>query len=413
MPAKRQYGHGQVIVRGKDKFLVRVPLGKDIDGKRRFYSKVVKGTKPEAEHHLYEYLHKKTLGLNIEPNKATFREFMEEWFENVCQQRVRNNTFTHYRYQVETYAYPVIGQMKLHQISTLLLERLYKSILKTPDGKEKGKIGAGGVRYLNTVIKSAFQYAVKMNFVAKNPAIGATLPRLLHRELRVMNADEARRFLETVRGHRWGIVYKFALISGMRPEEYMGLKWEDVNLSTDNNRSYVCVRRALVWHKGGGWSIEEPKTAKSRRMLPLSDSLVAELLQHRARQEEARLRWGGKWREGGWLFTCQDGRPLNLRKLAQHYKELLVKAGLPREMRLYDLRHSCATLLLLKNVNPKVVSERLGHSSIVLTLDTSSHALPSLQHSANAALDEVLERDKAIHPAQTVEASATTTELIH
>jgi integrase len=390
MPTKRKRGYGQVIERGKNTYLIRVPLGKDAEGKRKFYNHTIKGTKLDAERHLHEYLHKKSLGIAIEPARATFKEFLEEWFENICKQRVRQNTFAHYRYQIERYAYPVIGSMRLQSVSTLTLEKFYNSILKTPGSKEQGKINAEGIRYLNTVIKSAFQHAVKCNLVVKNPAIGVTLPRRPHREMRAMNPEEARRFLETVKSHRWGIVYKFALITGMRPEEYMGLKWQDLNLSAENNQSYLSVRRALVWHRGGGWTIEEPKTLKSRRMLPLSDSLASELMNHRASQELARQKWGDKWKGGEWVFTCQDGRPLNLRKLAHFYKELLVKAGLPREMRLYDLRHSCATLLLVQGINPKIVSERLGHSSVVLTLDTYSHVLPTMQHTANDALDEVL-----------------------
>lgn len=149
----------------------------------------------------------------------------------------------------------------------------------------------------------------------------------------------------------------------MRPEEYLGLQWKDIDLSTGT----VTVQRALVWkRKGGGWTLEEPKTSKSRRTIPLSASIIGELATHRKEQLEERLKLGPAYAKHDFVFATEIGTPLLTSNLTRrHFKPILKKANLSQTIRLYDLRHTCATLLLLANVSPKVVAERLGHSTIV------------------------------------------------
>ncbi|HZS04143.1 MAG TPA: site-specific integrase [Blastocatellia bacterium] len=140
-----------------------------------------------------------------------------------------------------------------------------------------------------------------------------------------------------------------------------------------------------------GWDFEETKTPQSRRTIPLPASVMAELREHRRKQNEERLKMGDEWQQFDLVFTSESGtpvRPENLRR--RHFKPALRRAGLPEAVRLYDLRHTCATLLLAAGKNPKVVSERLGHASITLTLDLYSHVLPSMQQGASDKLEKML-----------------------
>jgi integrase len=149
------------------------------------------------------------------------------------------------------------------------------------------------------------------------------------------------------------------------------------------------VQRALVRHKKS-WSFEEPKTVRSRRTVYLPASLLNTLTAHKRKQAEVRLKLGASWAAFDLVFCGELGAPLSIPNLTYSYfRPILEKAELPR-IRLYDLRHSCATLLLMAEENPKVVSERLGHSSIVLTLDTYSHVLPTMQQQATARLEKML-----------------------
>ena len=182
-----------------------------------------------------------------------------------------------------------------------------------------------------------------------------------------------------------GLIFEFALLTGMRPEEYLAMQWSDVGL----NSGAAQIRRALVRHKKS-WSFEEPKTARSRRTVYLPAPLMQKLAAHKRSQAEARLKLGPVWKAFDLVFCSDEGTPLTISNITYRYfRPILTKAKLPR-IRLYDLRHSCATLLLIAEENPKVVSERLGHSTIVLTLDTYSHVLPTMQQRATARLERLL-----------------------
>jgi len=174
----------------------------------------------------------------------------------------------------------------------------------------------------------------------------------------------------------------------MRPEEYLGLKWSDIDLE----RGIVTIQRTLCWkRKGGGYYFGEPKTLRSRRNIPVPVSVRDALLDHRKNQNEARLKTGSAYQALDLVFATTQGTPLHPRNLLRrHFKPILDRAELPQTIRLYDLRHSCATLLLAADENPKVVSERLSHASITLTLDTYSHVLPSMQQAATNKLEQML-----------------------
>jgi integrase len=178
----------------------------------------------------------------------------------------------------------------------------------------------------------------------------------------------------------------------MRPQEYLALKWSDVDLE----KGTATVRRAIVWSqkKGDGWRFAEPKTARSHRTIPLPVSTVKLLTEHKRRQAEQRLRIGLEWNDHGLVFTTSVGNPLTISHLTNKwFKPALVKGELPTSFRLYDLRHSMATLLLANGENPKVAAERLGHSTIVLTLDTYSHVQPDMQKQAAERIERLLFRD--------------------
>ena len=173
---------------------------------------------------------------------------------------------------------------------------------------------------------------------------------------------------------------------GSDPSEVLALKWEDVDLEYGVLR----VRRTLTRVRGKV-SLGEPKTKKSRRSVNLTDAAVEALRSHLSRQLEEMEQMGSLYRPGGLVFANESGgiiNPSNLRN--RSFARLLHRAGLPPTTRFHDLRHTCATLLLSRNVNPKIVTEMLGHSSISITLDIYSHVLPNMQESAVRALDDAL-----------------------
>lgn len=205
--------------------------------------------------------------------------------------------------------------------------------------------------------------------------------------MHALSAADCGKFLKAVSSDRYGVLFNFALVTGMRPEKYLGLKWSDIDLS----RATGTVRRALIWRKGGGFYFTETKTSRSRRTIPLTPSLVKSLMAYKRSQGIERLKAGADWQDNGLVFTTSYGTPQNISNLTyKHFKPALVRAKLPKSVRLYDLRHTCASLLLAANEHPKVVSERLGHASVTLTLDTYSHVLPTMQEAASEKLERIL-----------------------
>ncbi|MBA3711300.1 MAG: site-specific integrase [Pyrinomonadaceae bacterium] len=223
--------------------------------------------------------------------------------------------------------------------------------------------------------------------LARNPCEAVELPRMERREMQAFSPEDAGRFLKAAQEDEQGIVFAFALATGIRPEEYLALKWCDVDLEA----GMAVVQRALVWRKGGGWYFGEPKTSRSRRTVSLPASLVQALITLRRKQSEARLKAGALYQNNDLVFATSEGTPHNLRNLTQrNFHPMLRRANLPLTFRVYELRQSCTTLLLAAGENPNVVSERLGHVLIVLTLDTYSHVLPSMQQAATAKLEAIL-----------------------
>jgi integrase len=223
--------------------------------------------------------------------------------------------------------------------------------------------------------------------LARNPCVAVELPRQARREMLAFSPKEAGRFLKAAAEDVYGTLFTFALATGMRPEEYLALKWSDLDLQ----KGMATVVRTLIWRKGGEWYFGEPKTARSRRTVPLPSSVLSALLEHKRKQGADRLKAGAGYQANGFVFAMPDGRPILLRTLDRlHFKPTLKRAELSESFRVYDLRHSCATLLLSANEHPKVVSERLGHANIILTLDTYSHVLPSMQQAASEKLESIL-----------------------
>ena len=368
---------GQLIHRGKNKWLVRVYLGCDEFGKRKYHNKTVNGIKKEAQAYLNKVLTEKDTGTFIEPSKEILSKYLEHWLQTTAKQRVREKTFSSYQSLIHRYVIPTLGNSKLAKLTPLQIQELYNSLL------EKG-LSSRTVRYTHSVLRNALEQAVKWSMLYRNPADLVDLPKLQKQEMKSFPPEEASKFMSAIIYSKWKAAFSLLISSGMRPGEVLGLKWSDVNF--DEGKVYIL--RTLS-RSSEGWKFEEPKTSKSRRTIPLPPSVIKDLKEHKKEQAAEKLE-AENYTDNGLIFACQNGEPLHERNLVRrHFKPLLEKAGLPN-IRLYDLRHTCATLLLTAGENPKVVSERLGHASVILTLDTYSHVLPDMQQGAADKLEKLL-----------------------
>ena len=363
---------GQIIKKGEKTWLVRIFLGRDTNGKRKYFSKVIHGTKKNADTYLTAKLREKDLGTFVEPAAMPLSEFVDRWLEEIARPRVRKSTYASYEMMLRLYVKPKLGTKRLSDVQAHEIQKVY-------NGMRKSGLSSRTVRYAHNVLSSAFKQAIKWEMLIRNPCDVCELPRHEKTEMKYFTPEQVSTFLEAARDDKHFLVFLLALETGMRPEEYLAVQWKDIDLETGD----LSVRRALVWNrKGGGFRFEEPKTSKSRRSIPLSGSIVSALKIHRRSHLAEKMKLGPDYANINLVFSTELGTPIssvNLRN--RHFKPIMAKAGLA-EIRLYDLRHTMATLLLLAGENPKVVSERLGHASIVLTLDTYSHVLPTTHDDA-------------------------------
>ena len=338
------------------------------------------GTKKAAQRYLTEKLQEIDLGTFVEPSVTTVDEYLDKWLSVAAKPRLAELTLHHYEDMLKRYVRPAIGTAKLGDIQPLDIQAIYS-------GMQGRALSARVVRYTHAVLNSALKQAVKWRLIARNPASVVDLPRLERKEMQALSPDEAARFLTAAASDRYKVLFNLALVSGMRPSECSGLQWSDI----DFEAGVITVQRTLIWTHRGTWYFGETKTSRSRRSIPLPVSLVGLLKEHKRAQGEERLKAGPVYEKLDLVFCGKHGQPIMPHNLiARHFKPILKRAGLPKTLRLYDLRHSCATLLLASNENPKVVSERLGHASITLTLDTYSHVLPSMQQAASDKLEKML-----------------------
>ena len=280
------------------------------------------------------------------------------------------------------YIRPTLGERILAAITPLDVQNAYQRLI------DRG-LSPRTVRYTHSVLRAALHQAIRWRLLLQDPTEGAQLPRLGRREMHVLNAEQSRIFIEAALKTDYGPVFAVALTTGMRPSEYLALKWPDI----DWHRGTVGVVRTLE-RSAGGWHFAETKRARSRRVIKLQAWIVAMLKRLEARtsqRSECNLPDAADL-----IFTTPSGRPIHSDKLAATFKVTLRKAELPT-IRLYDLRHTAATLALSAGVPPKVVAEQLGHASAAFTLDVYSHLLPHMQEEAAMRVEQILTGPVLLH----------------
>jgi integrase len=380
----------QIIVRSPNKHLVRIFLRRDGDGKRIYLSRTITGTKKDAERWARENEYKRDLNRDKSPDiwfgsqKLTVNKLLDRWLL-IWENRVRENSHLWYSQLMKRYVRPTLGESLLVQLRANNLEDLYTRL------RSQGLCGRT-IRHVHARLRTALQWAVDSELILKNVAEQVKAPSIEKKEMLFLSPDAARRFLAATEQNSWGLILRFSLATGLRPEELFGLQWRALNLD-DAKRGAARIKKVLVQFagKGGGWKWHEPKSLKGIRTVFFPSRLVSELKRHRIKQNEQRLKMGSAYEDNDLVFATVVGKPIH-RKLfiRYHFKPTLKRAGLDTQIRLYDLRHSYVTLSLLSGVPVKVVSEQAGHASVAFTLDTYAHVLTEERETASDKLENFL-----------------------
>ncbi len=316
------------------------------------------------------------------PSDITVQAYFSQWLDEVASARVQDTTLVAYR----RYIKPLLkefGKKPLALLSPADLQGLYSRLLMS------GK-ATSTVRHVHVVAHTALSDAVRLELIPVNVADRVNPPRLRSPEIVPPTIEQSRALLRAADNDRLKAFWWLIALTGCRRGEGLGLKWDDIDWNTQT----LYIQRTVAVDSGLR-VIHKPKTARGRRSVAMSDFLVELLKVHQAEQQEERMMLGDKWVETGYVFVMRKGTLLWPGNVRRRYKQLVEAAGLPPTTRIHDLRHAMATLWLTNGVPIKVVSERLGHANISITLQVYGHLLPNMQAEATQKMDYLLTDGKS------------------
>ena len=375
---------GNFRKRGKGSWEVRVDMGRDpLTGKRRQVSRTIKGTKRDAQALAASLISQQGAGIDAPPGKLKVGDYLRQWLSAYAQPNTAPNTYKRYEELVRLHLASVLGGVPLTKLRPQHIQEAYRRMLA------KG-LSARTVIQAHRILREALDHGVEWQMLSRNPADQAKPPRPLRHEIAPPAADDLKRLLDVADETDYGALVEVALLTGLRLGELLGLRWQDV----DFDQAVLRVQQTCQWLPRQGFIFRQPKSYRSVRPVALSPDTVERLRQCRVKLLEERLAAGTAYEDNNLVFANALGAPIHPSTLRGAWLRMLKKAGLGH-IRFHDLRHAHASLLMAQGVHPKIVSERLGHATVGITLDTYSHVLPGLQREAAAGLDALLQRKKA------------------
>ena len=355
------------------------------DPSRQIYGRVVetfRGTESQAskraERLSREVSNRIEKGIPIPSGKLTVADLLTQWLDGYVRINCGPRTVESYESTVSRHLVPGLGHILLKQINHQAIEEYYRR------AQEK-KLSAKSVLYHHRLLKQALKYGVKHEYLGRNPADLVTPPRPQRRDMRHLTQSEVQDLLIAAASNSHYPIIYMAVSTGMRQAELLGLRWRDIDL--DLEEPSISVSRTL-YKRRGVCSFIEPKSQHSRRRIGMTPKLAELVSEHRLERQRLYYELRRDLTLDDLVFANEEGQPIDPGVLSHNFARIARRAGL-KQVRFHDLRHTWATLALLKGIHPKVVSETLGHASVAFTLDTYSDKIPSMQKQAMVVMDEV------------------------
>jgi integrase len=321
-------------------------------------------------------------GAPVKDASVTVAAWLEDWItKSLAASDRKQATKDLYATLARTHLAPTVGTIPLGRLRPSDVEALIVT-------KRDAGLSGSTIRTIYTVLRSALDIAARDGLIRSNPAAAVRRPGVERKDAPHLTAEQAQALLEAIKGDRLECLFRVMLATGLRRGEALALHWSDVDLDAGLLRVRWTLSRTSQ-----GLQLDEPKTDKSRRTVPLPRSAIETLRAHRTRQMEEQRTAAGAWQEHGLVFTTEIGTPLEPRNMLRRFEILAERAGL-RGVTLHTLRHSAASFLLAAGTHTKVVQEHLGHSSYAITADIYSHVGPAQQREAADRLDQALRWDR-------------------
>jgi integrase len=364
-------------------FAIVVDVPDPVTGKRRRKWHSFKGTKRGAQIEAAKIVSALKDGSYLEPSKTTLAAYLDKWLGHVKAQ-VTPKTHERYSQIVKNNVVPALGATVLTKLKPAAIAAAYANALAggRRDGKEGG-LSPRSVGHVHRVLKEALTQAVKWELLHRNPCAAVDPPKVEWKSMATYDLSQTAEMLDVLRDHPVYIPALLAVLCGLRRGEVCALRWRNVDLA----KGQISVTESIEQTKAG-LRVKSPKSGKGRTVA-LSATAVEELRAYRLRRVQDMLQLGLKMSNDDTVVAHADGSGVSPIWLSQHWARAIAKTSLPR-LRFHDLRHAHATHLLASGINPKIASERLGHSKVGITLDLYSHVIPGMQEDAAAAVDDAL-----------------------
>ena len=370
MSQKRGAGEGSICKRKDGTWQGAVTIGRDRNGKQKrkyFYGKTRNEVSKKLNTVINELNNRTFIDNSTNP---TMRVWLHTWLWEYKKNSIKAKTFEQYETMLRVHAMPNIGDIQVSNLKPEHLQKIYNNMY------ENG-ISARTIHILNTVLHGALKQAVKNNLASRNVTEAVSLPKSKAKEMRVLTLEEQKKFMKVLSADRMGNMYLFGLFTGLRRGELLALKWSDI----DTERNIIRVERALSRVKDYGDTpnktklvVEEPKTAKSKRIIPIFDYLEEILDRQKQQQIKDKENSYGLYEENNIIFATELGKMIDPGNFSRKFYKLIKEAGLPHANP-HCLRHTFATRGLESGIDLKTMQELLGHSSILVTGDTYTHVL--------------------------------------
>jgi integrase len=383
-----------VTHRADGSYAAVIELSRGPDGRRRHRWFGGYRTRKEAQAKLTELMAELQANTFVAPTKMMMAEYLRRWLTESAAHRLSARSLERTTCIVERHLVPELGGYRLSELRPLHIQGYLSGARKA--GRKNGTGGLAGATLLkhHEVLHSALGQAVRWELIARNPADAVDRPRAEQRAgqaIRALSADEVAELLEAAADTRLYAPIMVAVTTGLRRGELLALRWSDLDLE----KATLSVNRALE-ETGAGVAFKAPKTARSRRTMPLAQITVQALRDHHRAQAELKLKTGPAYADQDLVFATPLGTSWSPSNFSRAFRTFKAQHGFA--FRFHDLRHTHASLLLAQGAHVKVVQERLGHASVTMTMDTYSHLLPGVQEAAMERFDAAL--SKVLDPAK-------------
>lgn len=318
------------------------------------------------------------------PSKKTVGEWLDEWLETYLGS-VRPYTALNYTQHVNNHIKPALGKVRLDKLDTPTIQRFYND-LGTAHGDKPG-LSPKTIKCVHGIFHKALQQAIALGYLRSNPTTACKLPKVEAKEIKPLDDEAIRAFMEAIQGHRFEVIYLVTLFTGLRRGEVCGLTWDCVDL--DRGTIFINKQLQQVPGHSGEFRLTPTKNGKGRTITAAA-FVVDALKRHKVRQTEARLKAGPLWQEEGLVFTDEVGHRLSPNTVYHNYKRLVASIGLP-EARLHDLRHSYAVASLRAGDDIKTVQSNLGHHTAAFTLDVYGHVTEEMKRASADRMEKFIQ----------------------